>query len=87
MTDEQARELLAVAAKPAVGRIAIEVVHDWVQRLPLRDGQLICVNCRQSHPISGARAETLSCAEVAAWTTPGASACGDFVVMPAKGGQ
>lgn len=64
-----------------VARLKIEVVHAWAQRLPLREGTLICISCRQVRRI-GASVQ-MTCAEAAAWTHgAGAIAEGDLLSVP-----
>ena len=64
--------------------LAFEINHEWVQRLPLRDSTLVCVNCRQGRHVDDAPGNLLSCAEVLAWCTYGATTDGRFVYIQLK---
>ena len=66
--------------------LAVQVVHQWSQRLPLKDQTLICISCGQVKPLAGV-SEVLSCAAVAAWQHYGSRANGDFWIVPLRRGQ
>lgn len=63
--------------------IAIEVTHQWAQKLPLRYNLLVCMFCGQVRPIGSNLADVKACAQVAAERHGGQSyAEGDFLVVP-----
>ncbi|QQV76497.1 hypothetical protein H5J25_13690 [Sphingomonas aliaeris] len=64
--------------------IAIEVNHQWCQRLPLRDNVLVCIGCEQTKPIRAPLDGIMPCADVKAWQTPGATASGGYLIMPLR---
>lgn len=64
--------------------IAIETVHQWAQKLPLRDNILVCIGCGQVKPLSGPAGEVLSCSSMRAWQHYGDTARGDFWVTTVR---